>query len=203
MTRFLLIRHGESKANLNRHLVGGRTNYAELSPLGAQQARRLGQYVRRHYDNLGTVFASPAVRAQHTAMLAFPDREALIIDDLQELSQGQAEGQMRAEWYTPEALADLQRLGREFKFADGESTRDCGERILAALGRISNQLPEDRLHLVVSHETAILSAIAHAYDYPQQWIYETRLPNASITEVTVDSVSGNLKYQEIGIDAQI
>ncbi len=205
MAQLYLLRHGESHANLQRDLIGGRTNETPLSPLGVEQARRAGAYMRRMLIRPSVAAVSPAVRTLHTAQLALREMEyrgKVTIDPmLQELSQGTSEGMPRHDVYTPERLEEIARLGKDFKLPEGESVSEVGERMVAAVYRVDSlvkytqrteaagevargvMLPE--CGLIVTHETAIKSLVAKVKGHSQEWVYHTRLANASLTRLTV------------------
>ena len=69
--RVLLIRHGESEANLQAgQIVGGRDVATPLSATGEEQARLLGERLLRDGLRVDAVYASHAVRARKTADIA-------------------------------------------------------------------------------------------------------------------------------------
>lgn len=69
--RVLLIRHGESEANLQAgQIVGGRDVATPLSATGEEQARLLGERLLRDGLQVDAVYASHAVRARKTADIA-------------------------------------------------------------------------------------------------------------------------------------
>ncbi len=206
MALLYLLRHGQSQANLHPELIGGRTSETPLSELGANQAKRAGAYMARMLIRPSLVAVSPAVRTMDTAAYALHQmnyRGRVVIDPaFQELSQGVFEGQPRIETYTPERLEQIAQRGKNFKLPGGESVAEVGERMKAAVCRMDNlvrctpredaayeaargiMLPE--CGLIVTHETAIKSLVARIKGYDQEWVYRTRLPNASLTRLTVN-----------------
>ncbi len=192
MTHFYLIRHAESVANTHPELVGGRSNHTPLSERGIAQARRLGRFVREHGIVYDSVLSSPAKRTLQTARHAFhrAKRDLVVLDKLQEISQGSAEGRPRIEVYTPEVLAEIGAKGRDFHFPGGESTRRVGGRMLQCLSRVADWLGDEATHMVVTHGTAIKSLVAELENRSQRWIYEAPMPNASLTHVEISGFSG-------------
>lgn len=192
-------------ANLRPDLIGGRTNETALSPLGEEQAKVVGRYIHRLLVHPLVAVSSPAVRTRRTLRLALREaNSALPIylnDDLQELSQGAAEGQPRSDVYTDEVMVALRASGKDFKLPGGESMNEVGLRMygaMLAIDHLTLQAERQRDHeaplhgmylppaaLVSTHETAIKSLVAHIKDLPQSWVHQTRLSNASITRLTV------------------
>ena len=207
-------------ANLRPDLIGGRTNETALSPLGEEQARAVGRYVHRILLRPLIAVSSPAVRTRRTLRLALREaNSALPIylnDDLQELSQGVAEGQPRNEIYTDEVMVALRASGKDFKLPGGESMNEVGLRMygaMLAIDRLTLQAERQRDHeaplrgmylppaaLVSTHETAIKSLVARIKDLPQSWVHQTHLPNASITRLTV--LDSHIMVDYLGRDVQ-
>ena len=72
--RLYLVRHGQSETNLHRaHLIGGRRSWAELTPLGKEQARAVGRVWAAASVHDHQIVASTAVRATQTARYALEE----------------------------------------------------------------------------------------------------------------------------------
>ena len=211
MSQLYFLRHGESEANLRPDLIGGRTNEAKLSPLGETQARRAGKYLLTMMIHPSIVHVSPAVRTLRTAELALGELDyhgRVVIDPrIQELSQGLSEGLPRVDVYTPEVLAQITEQGASFKLPGGESVEELGERMYEA-SRTIDQAAEriggfetKYMHLpvsalIVTHETAIKALVARTKHFSQHWVYETHLPNASLTRMNM--LDGRLQIDYLG-----
>ena len=93
------MRHAQSESNTTPHLIGGRQNSVLLTELGERQAIERGRAMKHQLIKPNIVAVSPAVRAQQTARLALGEMnyhgKVYIDPDLQELSQGEFEGQVR------------------------------------------------------------------------------------------------------------
>ena len=61
--KLILIRHGESLANLDSHLIGGRSPETILSSKGEIQAANLGKYFQKKFletgENFDVIYSSP------------------------------------------------------------------------------------------------------------------------------------------------
>jgi broad specificity phosphatase PhoE len=220
MAQLYLLRHGESMANLRPDLIGGRTNETALSALGEEQAKAVGRYIQRLLIQPLVAVSSPAVRTRRTLRLALREANSALpiylTDDLQELSQGAAEGQPRSDVYTNEVMAALRASGKDFKLPGGESMNEVGSRMygaMLAIDHLTLQAERQRDHetplhgvylppaaLVSTHETAIKSLVARIKDLPQSWVYQTRLANASITRLTV--LDSHIMVDYLGRDVQ-
>jgi broad specificity phosphatase PhoE len=65
--KLLLIRHGETDANLTPEHIGGRCPFAELSEIGVIETIQLGEYLKKKEQKMDTIFISPLLRAVETA----------------------------------------------------------------------------------------------------------------------------------------
>jgi len=110
--RLLLIRHGQSAANRNANVVGGRDVAAALSSHGELQVTALCDRLRRLDCKADEVYSSEAVRALQTAAavceaLGFPASRLNISAQLGEMGMGAWENRQRHEVLTAKARAEL------------------------------------------------------------------------------------------------
>ena len=132
MATLLLVRHGETDWNAEGRLQGHTDR--PLNDYGREQARRLAEQL----EQIDAVYASDLSRARETAeivagRLGLP----VVVDpDLRE-----------KDWGTWEGLTSDERLGVEY---EGETTEAHRDRVLAAVQRIAERHPGERV-LVVTH----------------------------------------------------
>ena len=88
--RWILIRHGKTRGNLEKRYIGCRTD-EPLTPEGAEQLRQ-GQY-----PPVGRVYASPMRRCLETAEILYPGVPKETVPDLRECDFGDFEGKNYAE----------------------------------------------------------------------------------------------------------
>ena len=124
-TEVILVRHGECEMNLEvADKVGGRASASPLTAKGEVQASKLGRWLRSRGVRFDRVVASTAVRAKRTAelMLAeMDDPPQLELDsNLEEMTQGDWEGQPRSECYTEKTQAAIDADPRGFAAPGGE-----------------------------------------------------------------------------------
>lgn len=184
MTRLILIRHGQSQANLSKTFAG-HLDYP-LSDLGRQQAQISAQYVCSHYT-LDGIYSSDLSRAYETAQ-AVAQRTGLPIHadpGLREIHAGLWEGHRFTEL---EALFPESRtiwstdIGRSHP-EGGESVAMLQERFLNTLNRICGQEPGKTL-FIATHATAIRTLQCHFQGLPLEQMKNVPwVSNASITVV--------------------
>lgn len=148
MTTLVLIRHGESEANLREDThIAGRSPAAALTPKGLRQAAAVGTMLRARYGaalpRVTAVYTSPAVRAAGTAAVALATAGAAgghavrPAAALLEIDQGEWEDALRADVLTPAVAAAAQRDPAHHHAPGGESTAAVEERAAGfLLGRV-------------------------------------------------------------------
>lgn len=183
-----LIRHAQSVANTQRHLVGGRSPETPLSVLGERQAIDLGVTLMK-LPIPKRVISSPAVRARETARLSLlgiantPSVE--ISSTIHEMSQGDAEGQPRDSVYTPAIKTQIEQQGRDFKlpYNGAESMNDVADRIDDYIRKVIQQAVVGDHIYIYTHGIAICSYIGKIEQWSQQQVFEATqsLSNTAIT----------------------
>lgn len=163
--RLYLIRHGQSGGNVARE-EGRVVEYdPPLTPVGEEQARRLGERMASY--GVDAVYSSPLQRAYRTG-LAIAERtghKITIIDDLQEINEP-LKGEPRMEPQPlPEGLTHEMLKARFEKdptwdtLAGGESSTDFRRRIGHAIDRIVADNPGRRV-AITCHGGVIQTYVA-------------------------------------------
>lgn len=160
MTRFLLVRHGESEAN-QRDIFAGHLD-AKLTEKGLEQARLTAEYVAGKYK-VDRAYASDLQRAFMTGK-TIADRLGLdIIADreLREIEAGKWDGMVFDDIVKvyPEDFGKWTTDIGKARCTDGESVTELEARVMKALNRIADE-NEGRTVLVASHATPIRVAVA-------------------------------------------
>ncbi|KAI4348376.1 hypothetical protein L6164_009107 [Bauhinia variegata] len=147
VTEVFLISHGECELNMRPDLVGGRCPEAALTPNGKRQARALAVFLKSQGVRFNAVYSSPLDRAR--SMAAFVCKEVKFLEEqiqyseaLAEMSQGNWEGCLRSEIYTPEILGIIDRFQPDFTAPSGESLREVEFRMIHFLNGTVVGLPE-------------------------------------------------------------
>jgi probable phosphoglycerate mutase len=152
MTRFFLVRHGETEWNKNRIIQG--VSDIPLNDTGRAQAAAVGEILSQHRFDL--LVASPLSRAKETAMiisskLGMP--EPLIIPDLIERNYGEAEGS---------SGADLDRRYPPGTEVPGrESREDVTTRTVRVLHDLAIKHPDADI-VAVCHGAVIRCVVEYA-----------------------------------------
>ena len=112
MLTIYLLRHAETDYNAHAQFIGGQSNHIPLSTKGVKQALQIGKILNDSNIQFEEVYCSIANRTRQTLDLIFSkanitNNPITYSEELQELSQGDWEGKLRSEIYTPEQLAEI------------------------------------------------------------------------------------------------
>lgn len=202
MTTLILVRHGQSLANLEK-IYAGHSDF-DLSPTGYQQAEKTAEYIVANYE-IDKIYASDLKRAYNTAKKVADKLNMEIITDtnLREIFAGEWEGtpfDVLVDKYKDNYNTWLNDVGNSI-CTGGESVRDLAERISKTLTQIA--LDNDgKTVLVAFHATPIRAmqclwsgkTLDQMKDVP--WV-----SNASVTVAEFDGEKFDLKL--IGEDSHL
>lgn len=147
MRELVLINHGECEVSLRPDLVGGRWPTAGLTGNGERQARALAVFLNAQGVTFTAVYCSPLDRARATATfvcreLNFAEEQIQTSDALTEMSQGQWEGCLRSDIYTPEMVGLIDKTQPDFSPPLGESLRQVEFRMIEFISKTVLRIPE-------------------------------------------------------------
>ena len=150
--RWILIRHGKTRGNLEKRYIGCRTD-EPLTPEGAEQLRQ------RQYPPVGRVYASPMRRCLETAEILYQGVPKETVPDLRECDFGDFEGKNYAELNGREDYQAWIDSGGTLPFPGGESLEGFSDRCLAAFEELKKRAPQEDCALVV-HGGTIMAIMA-------------------------------------------
>lgn len=182
-TLLTIVRHGQTDANIDK-VWAGSTN-SPLTPHGQKQAQASAHFIHTHYRPIENIYASPLDRAHDTAR-AIADPLALtpeIDPDLAEFDLGDWEGKSFKSLHENERLFQNMKSDPHFRPHGGESPVQVGDRLTAALRRIADKHPGERV-VVVSHGGALSIAFGLLLDNDySRW--NRMMDNCAITELVL------------------
>lgn len=170
-TRLILVRHGETEANVNQLWHGALD--APLTPRGEQQVAATAAYLARvHAQNpFHAFYVSPLPRARSTAA-AITDAVGLVPlvkENLREFDLGDWEGRSFRELQEQEDLWGRWAQDPTFAPPNGESPVSFMQRAVGALESLACKHPGARI-LVVTHGGFISSVLsAWLGERPGDW----------------------------------
>jgi broad specificity phosphatase PhoE len=175
-----LVRHGETRANVERRWQGH--SDWDLNELGYRQAEALGL----HYGTWDTVFSSPLKRARQTAEYV-TNAVPIFMDDLREMNMGIWEGmttdEIEAQW--PELIERIYTHGEDVKRGEtGETWAELTTRFRGAVDGVTPATGEPTV--IVAHGGAIrsyISSLTTTTDSYSESLYTPR--NTGVSHVAV------------------
>ena len=185
-TVLTIVRHGQTSANLDGVWHGSIDT--PLTEHGQRQAAAVGAHIERHHRPVRHVYASPLVRAHHTARaIAEPLGLQPTLDrDLVEYDLGSWEGLSFKHLWEEKQLFQNMKLDPHYRPHGGESPIQVGDRIANALRRIAQRHAGERV-VVVSHGGALGLGFGVLLDGDYtRW--DRMMSNCAISELVFDPV---------------
>ena len=168
-TRLYLVRHAQSAGNTGEDLT---TGDPELTEVGREQARRLGERFRR--QKLDVIYSSPLRRTQETALniAGAVGLRVLTKADLREVELGREDHNIRL--LPPEEQAKVeQRIiaeGTWDAFPGSEGSAAARARVGGVIGEIVADHQGKRV-AVVCHSAFIQTFISVVLDLPRDFVF--------------------------------
>ena len=151
MTKFYLIRHGQTVFNVKGRIQGWCDS--PLTELGIAQAKELGLKLKNY--SFDTCFCSTSERAIDTANYILGDRN-IDVHPIKGLKE-QCFGDFEAE-YAKDVFKDNVSYPNGYRFCHGEDHNEVVERFLLSLRKIASEYPNANV-LIVSHGSVIKHVI--------------------------------------------
>lgn len=193
MTKHIyFFRHGETLANLEQKLMGGRSD-SPLTDKGKQEAMNLARAIGDL--PLDVIFVSTNQRAQDTAQIITATKRVPVItsEKLKEQDFGLMTGVYLKD-IPPEADAAYREDPYHFHHTEGESLDDVKQRVGDFLQQLSRS--DDYQHIgIVTHENVIRAAIAYMRNIDRE-VLLIKIPHCSLTHYFLDN---NLTYHAIAV----
>lgn len=200
MRKLILVRHGESAANVSEIISGD--PQTPLTDLGVHQATNTGKQIAMKYDPRELqIVASPYKRAHDTALHIAReighDPSSIVLDpELRERHFGEFEGRhvdfQKVPGYVVQVRKGYNRANEHFRPDGGESLVDVSNRAVPAIQRHLAAFPGKHL-LVVAHGHVIKAF--HGW-HQGHWDKIPRVQNAEAREF-------DLKESHVGVEALI
>ena len=160
MKEFYLMRHGETRFNVQHRLHG--VCDAPLTEIGIEQAKKAGQYLAKQEPIFDYVFTSTSERASDTLEIVTGRTDYERLKGLKGQDFGAFEGQ--PEYLTPKTLPDGQGYGDFFVQFGGESTTQVQDRMELTVRAIMESVADGSKSLLVSHGPSILQFCRRVLD---------------------------------------
>ena len=182
MTRIIILRHGQSIANLLEQ--GSGQLDVPLTEKGRSQAESAAEYLVAN-EKIDRIYSSDLSRAVDTAAPLSKRLGLPIVTDkrLREIYTGKFQGLSYTERdrLYPEEIAAIRRDYASARYPDGESVTEVYDRMVEAVCEISARHDGETV-LIASHAVATVIFNAFAHGYPRDRVVANeRIGNASIS----------------------
>jgi probable phosphoglycerate mutase len=187
MTKFILVRHGQSKANECGYLVGN--TEAPLSPKGEKQAKAVSEYILKAYK-VDVIYSSPLSRACNTVKGVADELNLPINTEnkLIEFNFGKWEGLTHEEIKNnfDDGYSKWARDPGVFIPDGGESMAQLQTRVVEKLKEIGKK-EDGKTVLIGSHSSVIRALQCYIQGLPLTKMKNTPwVVNGSIAEINFD-----------------
>lgn len=179
MSVIYLIRHGETKWNLEERFQG--ITNTELTKNGIDQGKKLAERLKE--INIENIYTSPLDRAKITAELIGTEtkKDIIITDDFKEISFGDWEGLTTTEIADKYEWSGKWLVNPElYQIPNADNLLDEKIRLKNRLTEIAEKNQRDAPNLIVSHAGVIRLAILGAMDLPLSYYWRLTFGNTCI-----------------------
>ncbi|MFQ3324022.1 MAG: broad specificity phosphatase PhoE [Pseudomonadales bacterium] len=189
--RVLLVRHGQTFANINK-VWHGHTDTA-LTKEGEGQAIMLGKYFHNYLPQVHAIYASPLQRAHNTAkQIALNSGAEIGLDArLMEFGVGDFEDMSFDELSDTHDFFAKMMADEHHRAPNGETRYEVGKRFVEAVEEKADQHQGENI-VIVAHGISIGCGLAHwEHNDTAKWV-DYRLGNTSVSEVNL--ATGSVIY---------
>lgn len=188
MTKFLFLRHGESKTNNSGKFCGQIDS--DLTDVGLEQAQDVAKYIVKHHNDIDAIFSSDLIRVVKTVepTAKMLGKEIVLNKDLREINVGNWAGKTPDEIreLTPNLYERYRRGDTSVKLGDAESFDDVHARALAVVNQIARDY--DGKKVLVGAHGGVIRMLCKNWLNVSDVVMRTKycIANASLTEVDYD-----------------
>ena len=181
MSTLVLVRHGQSKYNLENIFTGWLD--VELTPKGEEEARKAGGQIKAHNFKPDLCYTSALQRAQRTLAIILEENQSSNLpvtrnEALNERHYGDLQGKNKAE--TAKQFGDEQvkiwRRSYDIAPPNGESLKDTAARTLPYFNsEIEPKLASGKNVLIVAHGNSLRSIVMEIEKLTPEQILKTEI----------------------------
>ncbi len=175
----MFIRHGETIWNAQGRFQGQLD--APLTELGIRQAKALNKRLSK--QSFDALYSSDSGRVLQTSSLVFPNQSPQTDVRLREIHYGVIEGKTRAEFSAEEEVMYIHTQEDRYhrRITNGENWQDLYTRLQDWM----DTLPKEGCIAVVTHGGVIRAALFALVGYPQNYAWNVRVDNTSISRFSI------------------
>ncbi len=174
--KILLIRHGETKSNIERIYSGW--SDVLLNKNGIKQAKKLANFLSN--KKIHKIYSSDLKRAKEFSKIAFGNRKIHLLPELREINFGDFEGLKHEEIISlfPKEYKTWLKNPKKASIPNGENLTDLKKRVMSFFKKIKGTNDHTTI-AVISHAGPIKAIVAHAKKSANFWTI--KIDNASVS----------------------
>jgi probable phosphoglycerate mutase len=190
-TILTLVRHGQTSANLDAVWHG--SSDTPLTDHGQEQALRVAGFLAEHSADASEIYASPLIRAQHTAapIAKHLGLTVQIDENLREYDIGSWEGKTFQELQEVHRLWDHIATNLDFAPHGGESPRQVLERMTTCLHGLHARHKGKRI-IIVTHGGALAMTLGRLLGDESRFVHVMK--NCAVTELVLEPAPELLSF---------
>lgn len=199
MTKFLLIRHGDT--DYVDEALAGRID-SPLNPLGLQQSEAIAEALK--HLPIQAIYTSPLIRTQQTAdpLAKLLNLEINVNHELNQVNFGKWQGMDFDELIQDPDWNLFRENPGSVKIPGGEDSSMVRERVSTEIKKLSQQYSEEAIIACFSHGSIIRHTISYFIGLPVNNSNQIQIAPASISTLLVSDGNGKLLHlnQELPIN---
>ncbi|MEX1014255.1 MAG: histidine phosphatase family protein [Candidatus Paceibacterota bacterium] len=179
--RIIAVRHGETKYNKERKVMGSRID----APLTKEGIREVQEALPKLKESNSTkIYSSPLLRTKETAEIIAHELSLLIEyrDELKERDVGTLSGEMYEKIAMITGYKDINSIEYDYSMYGGESSNDVQRRIQDFLNEVKKKHKNDPAIIVVTHS----QIIRILYLLQNKSVTNNKVDNVCIHPFTID-----------------
>lgn len=193
--KIYLIRHGITQANLEGRYVGSTD-----VPLCEEGIIEIAELANEYdFPPVSMVYTSPLMRCIQTAKIIYPDKTAIIVDDLKELCFGEWENKTVVDLENDVRFKQFVKSNLFSDVSGAEDITDFNQRIADGLDLVIRDMMNKGVSeaAVVTHGGVIMQLLAHC-GLPKRSVLQWSVGNGKGYALLVNaSLWGNNKTVEV------
>lgn len=192
MITIFLVRHGKTKDNLKKVVMG--QNDSPLSEEGIKTAKLIERYFSKNHISIDEIYTSDLGRAVETANIINKKLQIPIkaISDLRETNYGIYNGKLRS-WV--ESVCPEYKIDTNFHFPKGESKEEMKKRVVKSFEKIEKEKNNSTI-VMVTHGGPIRATLSYYENKQLSSMMNMKLSHDYLAKLIVDKGS-LIKFQQI------
>ncbi|MCT4598448.1 MAG: histidine phosphatase family protein [Vallitalea sp.] len=186
--KFILLRHGETKANVDKIIYG--ITHSEFTENGLSQVDYMVDYLK--HKKVDYIYSSPLKRTLHIANIVGRtlNTEINVVDDVAEMNYGIFEG-LTSDEVKKQYPSEFNCFMNDscYVIPEGEGSLDFDNRVIKFIDTIKN---EEGTSVIVTHGGVIRTTIIHLLNLKSEDRWHFKILPGMVIEIMYENNYGSL-----------